>query len=369
MRVSCITLRQFRNYSEQKIPFDHNINIFTGNNAQGKTNLLEAIYFSAMGKSHRTTSDDELINWHQNEATIEVLFTRHQVDHHLLIKLERSGRKQIILNDHIIKPKDLIGNLNIVLFSPEDLTFIKGSPVLRRRFLDGEISQTSLIYYQELLQYNRIIQQRNHLLKKIKELRAKTDQLDPWDEQLAVAAASLVKRRREALRKMAMLANLMHRKLSNSNETLTTVYHQPYFQEGVDELYHTLDPAWYKQKIASARPVDLARTITTVGPHRDDLILSVNGTSLRTYGSQGQQRTGALAYKLAELEYIKSETGEYPVLLLDDVMSELDSTRREQLTAFVKDRIQTFITATDQQFFQQVKTAAIYTIAEGKVIR
>ncbi len=369
MRVSCIALRQFRNYHDQKINIDHNINVFIGDNGQGKTNILEAIYLSAIGRSHRTAIDNEIIHWDHDEATIEINFERHQVIHHLLVRIKRGEKKQFILNDHIVKTKELIGTLNVVLFSPEDLLFIKGAPVLRRRFMDIEFSQTSKIYYQELMKYNRIVQQRNHLLKKVKEKLAKIDQLDSWDDQLCLLAASLVKRRQEALKKVSMLANLMHRKLTDSQETLTTTYHQPYFQEGIDEQHHISDPDWYKKKIITSRIIDIARGTTTVGPHRDDLWMFVNGISLRTYGSQGQQRTGALAYKLAEIEYIKSETGEYPVLLLDDVMSELDSIRREQLTLFVRDRIQTFITTTDKQLFQQPKFVSFYHVSKGTITR
>lgn len=365
MRISRITVRQFRNYEEQKVSFDNNINVFIGNNGQGKTNILEAFYLAAIGRSHRTTNDQEMIHFDHNQATVEVDFERHHIAHHLLIKLERQGKKQFILNDQVVKTRELIGTLNVVLFSPEDLLLVKGAPVQRRRFMDMEFSQTSRIYYQELMKYNRIVVQRNNLLKKIKEKTEKIDQLDSWDDQLAHTAASLVKRRQGALKKMFMLANLMHRKLTDSQETLTTAYYQPYFQEGIDNHYHILDPEWYKKKIINSRIIDINRGITTVGPHRDDLCLTVNGINLRTYGSQGQQRTGALAFKLAELEYFKSETGEYPVLLLDDVLSELDSIRREQLTLFIKDRIQTFITATDHQLFQQPKFASFYTVSKG----
>lgn len=367
MRVTALTLRHFRNYEELSLSFGANIVVFTGHNAQGKTNLLEAIYLAAIGRSHRTAVEAEMIRWDQEQANVEVRFERSSIDHKIAIRLNRSSVKQVSLNDNAIKSKDLLGNLNVVLFSPEDLLLVKGSPALRRRFLDMEISQTSKAYYQELLQYNRIIQQRNNLLKKIKERRTSSDQLDSWDEQLARGAAVLVKRRKDALRKMAMLANLMHRKLTNSMETLTTRYYQPYYDQKEDHESDTTDAQWYLKKIRLSRSVDLARSITTIGPHRDDLHLSVNGISLRNFGSQGQQRTGALAFKLAELEYIKSETGEYPVLLLDDVMSELDILRRSQLTSFVKDRIQTFISATDKHLFENPKFASFYHIKDGRI--
>lgn len=369
MRVTTISLRHFRNYQHLDLSFENNITIFSGNNAQGKTNLLEAIYIAAVGRSHRTSVDAELINWQQDGANVEIGFLRKDVENSVSIRFVRNQNKSISLNSHPIKTRDLIGNLTAVLFSPEDLTLVKGAPALRRRFLDIEISQTSRSYYQQLLQYNRILQQRNNLLKKIRERRAQVDLLETWDKQLAVGAAALVIKRKAALKKVAMLASLMHRKITDGHENLSIVYYQPYFHENSDNEKDIYLEDWYLQKLQQARTVDFARGITTIGPHRDDLVLAVNGINLRTYGSQGQQRTGVLALKLAELEFIKSESGEYPILLLDDVMSELDGHRRDQLLNFIKDRIQTFITATDEELFHQPKFAAFFRINQGQVMR
>lgn len=368
MRVTALNLRHFRNYQALDLSFEKNINIFSGNNAQGKTNLLEAIYIAAVGRSHRTSVDAELISWQQDGANIEINFLRQEVENAVSIRFTRNQNKVVSLNSHPIKTRDLIGNLTAVLFSPEDLTLVKGAPALRRRFLDIEISQTSRAYYQQLLQYNRILQQRNNLLKKIRDRRAHIELLETWDKQLAAGAAVLVAKRKAALKKVAMLASLMHRKITDSQENLSIVYFQPYFNANSDSEKDTILADWYFQKMQQARDIDFARGISTVGPHRDDLVLSVNGINLRTYGSQGQQRTGVLALKLAELEYIKSESGEYPILLLDDVMSELDSFRRDQLIAFIKDRIQTFITATDEELFHQPKFAAFFRINQGQVM-
>lgn len=369
MRVTAISLRHFRNYQHLDLSFENNITIFSGNNAQGKTNLLEAIYIAAVGRSHRTSVDAELINWQQDGANVGIVFVRKDVENSVSIRFTRNQNKSISLNSHPIKTRDLIGNLTAVLFSPEDLTLVKGAPALRRRFLDIEISQTSRSYYQQLLQYNRILQQRNNLLKKIRERRAQADLLETWDKQLAAGAAALVIKRKAALKKVAMLASLMHRKITDSQENLSIVYYQPYFNEKSDNEKDIFSEEWYLQKLQQARTIDLARGITTIGPHRDDLVLAVNGINLRTYGSQGQQRTGVLALKLAELEFIKSESGEYPILLLDDVMSELDGHRRDQLLNFIKDRIQTFITATDEELFHQPKFAAFFRINQGQVMR
>lgn len=368
MKVTKLVLRNFRNYSNLTLSFTNNINIFIGANAQGKTNLLEALYLGAMGRSHRAGNDSELIGWNATGASIDITFTRQDTEHLVGLRLIRDQQKnkEVLLNGHPIKNRELIGNLNAVLFSPEDLQLVKGAPALRRRFLDGEISQVSKAYYKHLLQYNRIIMQRNNLLKKIRERRAAADMLDTWDDQLAQHAAALVLRRREALKKIAMLANLTHRRITNSQENLAVVYHQPYVCPG-DLDAATVKTEWYLQKTKEARSVDIQRGTTSVGPHRDDIVLTVNGVNLRTFGSQGQQRTGALALKLAELEFMKSEAGEYPILLLDDVMSELDAPRREHLMAFIKDRVQTFVTATDEEFFASRKLGKFYRVVNGSI--
>ena len=364
MRVEQLVLRNFRNYAELKAQFNTSINIFTGANAQGKTNILESIYMAAMGRSHRTHEDNELIRWHQSAGFVEISFKRQDIENVLTFKFIKDQNKEILLNGSPIKLRELIGVLNVVLFSPEDLSLVKGAPLLRRRFLDSEISQASPAYYRQLLQYNRIISQRNNLLKKIKERKADPNLLDAWNEQMVRAAVVVVQKRVEAVKKFNMLANLMHRKLTGNKENLSVQYALAGACDGVPADFH----AFYTKQLQDNREIDILRGSTGVGPHRDDLILLVNGENLRTYGSQGQQRTGVLSLKLAELEFIKSETGEYPVLLLDDVMSELDGSRREHLLAFIRDKIQTFITATDSTFFPERKIAQFYRVSEGHLL-
>ncbi|WP_378956925.1 DNA replication/repair protein RecF [Pelosinus sp. sgz500959] len=364
MKVTKIILRNFRNYVNITLDFTHSINIFIGENAQGKTNILESIYYGAMGHSHRTNTDTELIRWEEENASISIFFSRLSIENSLLFKFNTQQKKEIISNNYTIKPKELMGLLNVVLFSPEDLMLIKGMPNLRRRFLDMEISQVNPSYYQQLLKYNRIVSQRNTLLKKIRENKETPDMLDAWDEQLAIVATQIVTKRQSAIKKLAMLANLMHRKITNSKENLTVVYQK----HGIDEIDSKNLAAEYKNKLIHSRQNDIWRGSTSVGPHRDDLILSVNGINLRTFGSQGQQRTGVLALKLAELEFIKSETGEYPVLLLDDVMSELDASRREHLISFIQDRVQTFITATEEKYFPDRKFGKFHHVINGTIV-
>lgn len=364
MKVNKIVLKNFRNYMDITINFTDSINIFIGENAQGKTNILEAIYYGGIGHSHRTNVDSELIRWEQDHASISIFYSRLSIDNNLLFKLHTTKNKEIIANSHPLKPKELVGLLNVVLFSPEDLMLIKGMPNMRRRFLDIEISQVNPMYYQQLLKYNRIISQRNSLLKKIRENKEKPEMLDSWDGQLAILASQIVSKREIAIKKLAMLANLMHRKITNSKENLTVVY-QKY---GMDILEKENLVEEYKSKLITARQNDIWRGSTSIGPHRDDLILSVNGVNLRTFGSQGQQRTGVLALKLAELEFIKSEIGEYPVLLLDDVMSELDASRREHLIAFIKNRIQTFISATEKKYFPDKSFGKFHQVINGTIM-
>jgi len=364
MRITSLVLRNFRNYIDLSVEFPHNINIFIGKNAQGKTNLLEALYFGAMGRSHRTAVDYELIRWHQSAAMVEIAFIRQDVPQRLQFRLHATMPKEIILNGNVVKTREIIGRLNYVLFSPEDLWLIKGTPAVRRRFLDIEISQANPTYYYQLLQYNRILAQRNQLLKKIRDGEAAVDLLDSWDEQLAVVAAAIVAKRRQAVQKLAMLANLMHRRITANQENLAISYQLTAPETALPDAG---SQQWYKNLLRHQRRDDIRRGSTGIGPHRDDLVLAVNGSNLRVYGSQGQQRTGVLALKLAELEFIKSEQKEYPVLLLDDVLSELDSQRQFHLLAFIKDRVQTFITTTDEREFPDKQIAKIYRVANGKI--
>jgi len=370
MRIQKIILRNFRNYQHSSLLLDKTLNIFIGENAQGKTNILEAIHLSSLGRSHRTHDDQDLIHWNQTDSCAEIYFVRGQTEHKLSIHLHRIGKRGVFFNDNPIRSYELIGLLNTVIFSPEDLFLIKGNPSGRRRFIDSEISQANPVYFKELLKYNRILMQRNQLLKKMRERSQANDLLETWDEQFAPVAAAVVVKRIASLKKLTMLANLIHRRITNNKENLTISYEQ---HEGIfsdNNNLFTIDTVkeWFQKQLIDRRQEDIFKGNTGIGPHRDDIVLSVNGINLRNFGSQGQQRTGILALKLAEIEFIKSETGEYPVLLLDDVLSELDSMRRGQLLGFIKDRIQTFITATDAENFADRKTGKYFTVNNGSVM-
>ena len=367
MKAKSLQLKNFRNYSELELSLSPNINVLLGENAQGKTNIAEALYYAAMGRSHRTTTDSDLIAWNASEARLHLLFERLDVDNTLEFQFQRGKRRIMRKNSEIIKTKELFGTFNAVLFSPEDLFLIKGAPSERRRFLDSELSQASPAYGHELMQYARILMQRNNLLKKIKERRAKKDMLLLWDGQLAESAARIVEKRFLAVKKLNMLANLMQRRISAGKENLSLSYELYGCAEEPPCVTSGLIP-WYNKKLEESRELDILRGSTSVGPQRDDILLKVNGINLRSFGSQGQQRTGVLALKLSELEFLRSETGEYPILLLDDVMSELDRTRRERLMEFIrKERIQTLITATDEAYLPMKIKGNIFHIISGKV--
>ncbi|MFV0636644.1 DNA replication/repair protein RecF [Mitsuokella sp. WILCCON 0060] len=376
MYVRFLKLRNYRNYNELDLALQPGINIFLGPNAQGKTNIIEAIYYASLGRSHRTHQDAELIRWHEEQGSILLDFDRRGVENHLEFQFSRNKRRRILLNEHPIHLKELIGSINSVLFSPEDLFLIKGAPAGRRRFLDGEISQASPPYYHELVEFNRIISQRNSLLKRIRERRGDASLLELWDAQLVKSASKIIAKRLEAVRKLNMLANLMQRRISSDQENLTVTYEI----HGLDEAYGAKDgksenmtksfTSWYNEMLKQSRETDILRGSTSYGPHHDDLVLTVNGINLRTFGSQGQQRTGVLSLKLAELEFLRSETGEYPILLLDDVMSELDVRRRQQLLAFIRrEHIQTLITATDAAYFPAEGLGRYYQVKNGRITR
>lgn len=346
-----------------------NINIFIGYNAQGKTNIIEAVHFAAIGISHRTRNDSDLIYWQQNETNINIKFSKMSIISELKILLKKNQRKQLFFNGENIKQKELPGLLTMILFSPEDLMLVKGSPVQRRRFLDIELSQMSLLYYNQLVQYNKILLQRNNLLKKIKENSNLINMLDMWDEQFAKSAAFIVDKRLKNADKLNKIAQYIHANISGNNEKLDIKYSisKNNINLSTDTGYKQLYDG-YCENLKKYRKNDIFKGSTSIGPHRDDIYFFINDIDLKSFGSQGQQRSAVLSLKLAELELLKNETGEYPVLLLDDVMSELDNKRRSSLLDFLqKKNIQTLITATDKSLFNDSRKNRFFIINNGKV--
>ena len=369
MQITELTLRSYRSYETLHLAFDPGVQIFLGANAQGKTNIIEALYYAAFGRSHRTSSDAELIRVGADGAHIGLSFRRHDVPGELSFTFARGARRRITYAGESLRQRDLVGLLPMVLFSPEDLFLVKGAPALRRRYLDAELSQASPAYYGELLRYTRILKQRNAVLKDIRERLAAPDDLPPWDAQLAKSAAYIVTRRIAAVAQLGALSARVQAVLA-AGEELVLAYEiagagaEDFAEDDMTESLHV----WYNKMLCEGRARDIARAATGVGPHLDDLVLRVGGMSLRSYGSQGQQRTGALALKLAELFYLQENIGEAPILLLDDVMSELDADRRRALLDFIRhEHIQTFITATDAAYFPAERMGTYRYVEAGTV--
>ena len=369
MQITELTLRSYRSYETLHLAFDPGVQIFLGANAQGKTNIIEALYYAAFGRSHRTSSDAELIRVGADGAYIGLSFRRHDVPGELSFTFARGARRRITYAGESLRQRDLVGLLPMVLFSPEDLFLVKGAPALRRRYLDAELSQASPAYYGELLRYTRILKQRNAVLKDIRERLAAPDDLSPWDAQLARSAAYIVTRRIAAVAQLGALSARVQAVLA-AGEELALAYEiagagaEDFAEDDMTESLHV----WYNKMLCEGRARDIARAATGVGPHLDDLVLRVGGMSLRSYGSQGQQRTGALALKLAELFYLQENIGEAPILLLDDVMSELDADRRRALLDFIRhEHIQTFITATDAAYFPAERMGTYRYVEAGTV--
>ncbi|MEW8979707.1 MAG: DNA replication/repair protein RecF [Symbiobacterium sp.] len=344
MYLASLQLDAFRNYNSLSVQFSPGLNVLYGDNAQGKTNLLEAIHFLATGRSHRTSRDQDLIMEGRPalRARAEVVRKTGSIEVELNYGLET--RKQLKINGvPERKIARLVGSLAVVFFSPDDLQLLKGPPSGRRRFLDLELSQISQNYLHHLMTYNRLVNQRNTLLK---QPTVDAHLLAVYDDQLVETAAQLIVRRAEAVRRLSPLAAHFHALLSDGREDLRLAYQS----QGVDEEGQAdLDSvaARLRRALASLQGEERRRQVTLVGPHRDDIAIWVAGRDARLYASQGQQRTAVLALKLAELQFMTEEIGEAPVLLLDDVASELDPNRRNYLLAAVQEGVQSFITCTD----------------------
>ena len=362
MNVTEIFLKDWRNITEINLLPDAAINIFLGQNAQGKTNILEAINFVSLLKS-RAGKESELIRWGQSAALIRIKYRKANISHELAIEISSERRRRILLDANPIRPRELLGKLNSVLFSPEDLFMFKGSPSSRRKFLDAQISQAAPIYFLELAKYTRLVEIRNNLLKKIRDNSAQSSELDLWDEQLARVAEKILCKRLAAVDKLNLLANSMQQKISSQAEILSVVYEM----RGLDSRENIAEK--FLELLRARRSKDIQHGSTSFGAHLDDLKFLINGRELKLFGSQGQLRTAALALKLSELQFIKSETGEYPLLMLDDVMSELDSVRRELLIEFLRrEKIQTLITATDRAYFPPQSFGKFFSVQAGRLI-
>lgn len=324
MRLTKLKLMNFRNYDVLDFKPGNGINVILGENAQGKTNVLEALFMCAFGRSHRTPKDNELVKWDKDQAYIGLDMVNYSGSHTIEFKFNQGESKKTFIDGaQASRSGELLGILNVVMFAPENLKLVKDSPLERRRFIDMEISQLKPAYFYRLQQYNLALKQRNALLKESMNA-LKPGRLAMWDEQLANLGEQIMLSRGEFIEELAGIAKNLHSSISGGKEALKISY-QPNIKQASDIRGEILE------KLALSVQDDIRRGYTSVGPHRDDLFISINGNDARLYGSQGQQRTAALALKLSELTLIKNLKNEYPVLLLDDVLSELDETRQRLL--------------------------------------
>lgn len=375
MKIKGLYLHNFRNYGLCSLQFPAMVNIFYGKNAQGKTNLLEAIFYAAFGMSHRTFQEDDLFGDGRREMAVKADFTSFDSDYEIKIKrYEQNGRikKELLLDNVNIRAKEHYGTLNTVMFSPEDLQLIKGEPQLRRRFFDMQIAQTDKAYYELLVKYNRLLQQRNRLLKEIRDNNGDKVQLNLWNNELSASAARIIKKRLAALKELLVIASEIYASIAGGSESMLINYALKTSNDFILQQSDKSENEWqkfYLKELHERQVLDILRGNTSIGPHRDDLFFYISGKLLKAFGSQGQQRSAALALKLAQLEYVKNNTGEYPVLLLDDVMSELDSERRTHLLKFIDGRVQTFITVNDKHLIPDLNNNAYFYIENGKVMQ
>jgi DNA replication and repair protein RecF len=364
--IKNLKLKNFRNYERLEINFSNNFNIIYGDNAQGKTNIIEAIFLCASGRSHRTPRDFEMIRNGTDRFEVSVVLRKNSDEEEISILFGNEERKRIKINEvPLRKTGDLMGHLNAVIFSPEDLMVIKQGPAERRRFIDITLSQMKPAYFYELQQYNRIMFQRNTLLKKAESGRIDENMLDVWDRHIAKTGSKIIYERIGLIKRLDALAAKRHEKLTNYAESLNLFY-KPSLAFDENSTAEDIEAA-FKNTLYKNRREEHRRGATSTGPHRDDIDILINGKNTKIYGSQGQQRTSVLSVKLAEIDLIKEEIGEYPVLLLDDVLSELDGRRKEYLLDSI-DGLQTFITCTDREFYdKEKKEAAFFYVNAGRV--
>ncbi len=366
MYLKRLSLTNFRNYEQLDIEPDQFLNIIHGSNAQGKTNILESVYFTCTGKSFRTQREIEIIRWESGFSSVNSLMetNKRQLEIRILLK---PGKKIIEVNG-VQTHRQPLGWPGVVLFTPDDLVMIKGSPQERRRFLDLEIGPFNPQYSHNLSLYNRVLYQRNNLLREIKEKKIKNDALDVWNEQLCLYGAKLLFMRLELLKALSPLFFNIHNDITGGKEKLELRYLSSLKIGGTaveEDIYEH-----FKREIAAVKNEEISRAQSLIGPHRDDLSMLINGVDAKTYGSQGQQRTVILSIKIALILNWQREMSEYPVLLLDDVLFELDHSRQEELFKRITGTVQAFVTSTgrNRQEFEKIYNGRYFGIKSGKII-
>jgi len=377
MYLSKLNLNYFRNYIQEEVIFSSNKVIILGNNAQGKSNLLEAIQLLSSLKSHRTNKDIDLVYCDRIYGEIKAQIKRKYAEYDLSIILPQKGKRELKVNyEKVSRNIDFLGVVNTVLFSSLDLDLVKGSPEYRRNWVDNLLLQLEPVYSYIMKEYNHVLKQRNSLLKRLKKQGVDSYETLPqttilemsiWENKLIENACRVMRRRKRVLDKLEPLARLWHNRISNQSEKLEIIYHP-------NVTYKNDDVEKIKQKIKSEldekRNAEIAMGVTLVGPHRDEIELVINQGVARNYASQGQQRTLVLSLKLGELQLIEQVIGETPLLLLDDVMAELDLQRQKQLLECLGNRFQTFMTTTHLNYFDDklLQEAQIIKIDRGKIL-
>ncbi len=359
MKIRSLELKNFRNYKEANIEFSEGVNIFYGDNAQGKTNILEAVFVGATSHSHRAGRDREMIRFGEEEAHIKYFVEKRGITDRIDVHLKCGRAKGIALNGVPLKrASDLFGHANVVFFSPEDLNIIKEGPSERRRFLDTELCQLDRVYMSHLANYSKVVMQRNRLLKELESRSDYLDTLQVWDQQLVRYGCEVIRRRQEFVRELEDIIRGLHGGITGGQEELCLSYEPNVSAEE------------FERELARSRPRDLKARATLTGPHRDDLAFMLGDIDIRIFGSQGQQRTAALSLKLSEIEIVRARTGDRPVLLLDDVLSELDGGRQEKLLDSIE-HVQTLLTCTgvDEFVKNRFPVNQIFRVTAGRAVR
>ena len=360
MFIKRLQMLNYRNYNVLDISLGPHVNVFMGDNAQGKTNILEGIYYCAFARSHRTSKDRELINWNSDNALLSVTVGRERLDKRIDISILKDGKKAIQINKIKIKKiGELFGNFNVVMFSPEDLKIIKDSPGVRRKFIDMELCQLNPKYYYNLVQYNKVLNERNSILR---NRNINKDILDVYDMQLVEFGYNIIMDRLEYIEKLNKYSTKIHSDITSGKERIEFKYISTIKNlENIRENFYSL--------LEKNRVRDCERGITSVGPHRDEFTVLINDIDTKSYGSQGQQRTAVLTIKFSSLKIIKELTGEHPVLLLDDVLSELDFSRKRYILSTIGD-IQTIITCTGiEDLYEYLDDKSkVFKVKDGEIL-
>lgn len=364
MHIQKIKIENFRNYHEEEVSFHENVNVIVGDNAQGKTNLLESIYVSSLGRSFRTTKDKEMIRFEEPFARILANYITEDQEKKVDIGFSKEGKKEIKVNNiKVEKMTEMLNHFYVVVFSPDDLKIVKEEPEKRRNFIDRELCKMRISYLNNLVQYKKVLMQRNAYLKSDKKDR---QAMQVWDDALSQYGARVILQRQTFVEEINLISKKIHEKITQGKEQLDIKY-QPSVkpEDDLDQLIEKM-----QKKLADNYKSDVYAGNTGVGPHKDDLLILINGIAARQYGSQGQQRTAALSMKLAEINLIEKEKGEKPILLLDDVLSELDGDRQKYLIQALSES-QLFITAAElnPQLEEALPAGNSYVVTNGKISR